>query len=61
MNVIMTACIILHKMIVEDIWQDSTLNHDFVFQKNDGTWFQVDRIYKDNTVHLLGSINVIEL
>ena len=48
-------------MIVEDEWHDPTLNHDFVFQQDDGARFQMDRIYKDNTAHLLGSIDVIEL
>ena len=61
MNAVMTACIILHNMIVEDEWHDPTLNHDFVFQQDDGARFQMDRIYKDNTAHLLGSIDVIEL
>ena len=39
MNVVMTACIILHNMIVEDEWHDPTLNHDFVFQEDNGTRF----------------------
>ena len=60
MSIVMSACIILHNMIIEDEWEDPSLTHDFVFQDNDGSMFQVDRLYKDTTSHLLGSVDVME-
>ena len=57
MSIVMSACIILHNMIIEDEWEDPSLTHDFVFQENDG---QVDRLYKDTTSHLLGSVDVMK-
>ena len=60
MSIVMRACIILHNMIIEDEWEDPSLTHDFVFQDNDGSMFQVDRLYKDTTTHLLGSVDVME-
>ena len=61
LNDVIYACIILHNMIVEGEWHYLSRNHDFAFQQDDGTRFQVDRIYKNNAAHLLGSIDVIEL
>ena len=60
MRIVISACIILHNMIIEDEWEDPSLTHDVVFQENDGSMFQVDRLYKDTTSHLFGSVDVME-
>jgi hypothetical protein len=61
MNLIIKCCIILHNMIVEDEWEDPTLDHDFVFQEDNGTRFKVDRLYKDATTENFASCNMRQI
>ena len=61
MSIIIKACIILHNMIVEDEWEDDTLDHDYVFRNADGTRFKVDVLYKDDTTDSVASVNIREM
>jgi hypothetical protein len=48
-------------MIVEDEWEDPNLNNDYVFREENGSTFKVDHLYKDDTVHLGGSCNILDM
>ena len=64
MELIITCCIILHNMIVEDEWeehQDAVLNNNYVFQEANGERFKVDRLYKDENTESFGSDNIREM
>ena len=61
MNIIIKACIIMHNMIIEDEWDNHSLNHDYLFCNDDGTKFRVNHLYKDTTTETLASCNMREM
>jgi len=64
MDLVITCCIILHNMIVEDEWEeneDAVKNNNYVFQEANGERFQVDKLYKDESTESFGSANIREM
>ena len=64
MDLIITCCIILHNMIVENEWEeheDAVKNNNYVFQEANGERFKVDCLYKDENTESFGSDNFTTL